>query len=229
MEASDKRSWQTAYIKFAGIEEGKKKKALSKWGKVTGEGCGSNDNCLMHFHRGLSLAANAKGWRITKKKKSKCVICCLVAVGLHRQFCSCWFAILRLWGLYSHFNVPVNFWGLLRFVLCVWQQKKNELITERNALFSLTAGQKKKNIQWAFPIMQGSLLMSGNVLNSYPRGVSDTMTHIHERSSVTRRSQLLPVTHNSWSKLKCQKNSCQTAASLFCLSYNDDEQPHVCA
>lgn len=223
-EAGDKRSWQTAYIKFAGIEEGKKANR-EKWQ----EGCGSNDNCLMHFHWGLSLAANAKGWGITKKVQM-CYLplrCC----GLTSTILPLLVCILRLWGLYSDFNVSVNFQGLLRFVLCIQQQKKNLLITERNTLFSLTAGQKYIYIyiQWAFPIRQGSLLMSGNVLNSYPQGVSYTMTNIHERSSVTRHSQLLPVTHNSWSKLKCQKNSCQTAASLFCRSCNYDEQPRVCA
>lgn len=97
-----------------------------------------------------------------------------------------------------------------------------KLITERNTLFNLTAG-KKKTFQWAFPIRQRSLLMSGNVLNFYPRGVSYTMTHIHAQSSVTSRSQLLPVTHNSWSKLNCQKIPARQRLLFFCLSYNYDE------
>lgn len=180
----------------------------------------------MHFHRGLSLAANAKGWGITKK-----VQMCYLLLGC----CGLESTILFLLVCYPQALGPLFtfqcFSQLLgAFKICfVRMTTEKKWINYREKCIIQPDCRTKKNIQWAFPIRQGSLLMSGNVLNSYPRGGSDTMTHIHERSSVTRRSQLLPVTHNSWSKLKCQKNSCQTAASLFCHSYNYDEQPRVCA
>lgn len=160
----------------------------------------------MHFHRSLSSVANAKWWGITKKAQM-CFLpfwCC----GLISAIPSLLVCILGIWGLWL-FRFQCFSQLLGAFKICFMHTTttggKKKLITERNPLFSLIARNKKYKRAFPIRLRQCSLLMSGNVLNSYPRGVSYTMKHIHAWSCVTSHSQLLPVTHNSWSKLNCQK------------------------
>lgn len=128
--------------------------------------------------------------------------CC----GLTSTILSFLIFILRLWGLWLfRFQCFRQLSGVFKISFMYTTTGKKNYREKYIIQPHWRKKKKKKNFSVGFSIRQHYLLISGNVLNSYPRGACYTMMHIHARSSITSRSPLLPVTHNSWSKLNCQK------------------------